>query len=221
MYKIQEHKESKGKIITLCGLDLTGKTTQAKILANNLGAVYMKFPSEDTAIGTMIRSILNHAPVSINTNGNKSAVEWLDRDPRTFQALNFADKINKQSKIEEILLSNTNIIMDRYDIDAYIYGIADSCGIEWTRRLNELLIPSDIAIYFNGPQYTRESSKDLYEDNQEFMTSIKNNFDRIFSTPQGKIFPNTKLVTFDTKNEDIEKVSNRLLGLVEYLLENE
>ena len=215
MYKINYSGNPRGKIITICGLDLVGKSTQAKLLAKNLGAVYMKFPSEDTAIGTMIRAILNNAPVSINTNNRTSNVEWMDRDPRTFQALNFADKINKQSKIEEILLSNTNIIMDRYDIDALVYGIVDGCGKEWTNELNKLLIPSDIAIYFDGPQYKREQEKDLYEDNEEFMLNIKSNFDTLFKNSK---YNNTKLVTFNTRNEPKEKVSERLLGMVEYLL---
>lgn len=217
MYSVIDSNIPRGKIITICGLDLTGKTTQAKLLAQNLGAVYLKFPSEDTAIGTIIRSILNNAPVSINVNNKKSAVEWLDRDPRTFQALNFADKINKQKLIEEILLSNTNIIMDRYDIDALVYGVVDGCGKNWTSELNKLLIPSDIAIYFDGPQYKRESEKDLYEDNEEFMNNIKSTFDSLFKTSS---YNNTKLVTFNTRNEPKERVSDRLLGLVEHLLKN-
>lgn len=204
----------KGKIITISGLDRTGKTTQSKLLANSLDAIYMKFPTNDTYIGKILRSILNDNEISLHIKGNEpTEFQKIKSNCSIFQALNIVNKIEKQEEINDILNSGKNIIMDRYDIDAYVYGTQDGCNESWNRQLVTLLKPSDICIYFNGPQLNRDDKKDMYEDNSLLMENVKKHFDLIFSHTEkySKILNIPILTTFHSNGESIEYIQERFL----------
>lgn len=108
-----------GKLITMEGIDGSGKTTQAEMLVGRLtgeghNAIYTKEPT-DGPIGKMIRQVLQ-GEVKVT--------------PIALQYLFCADRAEHQKEIEEYLKEGKVVVSDRFFWSAVAYGIADIGGEE-------------------------------------------------------------------------------------------
>ncbi|MFZ5391759.1 MAG: dTMP kinase [Patescibacteria group bacterium] len=127
----------KPHFICIEGLDGSGKTTQAKLLAESLNAIYTKEPS-DLPIGRLIREYLKNEKLTI--------------DHHTFQLMYAADR--GEHVIKEILTSlknNQTVITDRYFLSSIAFGAAMGLDFDWLNQINKYFPAPDLCFYLNTP----------------------------------------------------------------------
>ena len=116
------------------GLDGSGSTTQAKLLAERLektgrASLLTKEPTDGTPIGKMIREILQH--------------KW-SASPESLQLLFCADRAEHLRNIIVPALTNKQmVICDRYVLSTLAYG-GMYVDIEWLHDLNKFFIQPDL-----------------------------------------------------------------------------
>ena len=143
-------------LISIEGIDGTGKTTLAKLLTTHYNTKYIKFPSENNEIGKLIKKILNDSFVlSFN-----EAV-----------SLQMLFTINKMLEIENLSYSYSEIvIMDRYIDSALVYGYLDNIPLNYTYELNKFLPTPHLTLILDAsPEICIERLRkrnlfDYYED---------------------------------------------------------
>lgn len=214
MYPIKfsvEFKKHKypGKLIALEGIDGSGKTTQAKLLVDNLNnsgkkAIYTKEPT-DSEIGKLIRRILS---------------EDLVVPPLSLQYLFCADRSIHQEEIEGYLKKGYVIVTDRYFWSAVAYGMADMHGkpdfylaaLSILSMYSQFLAP-DYTIFLDlSPNIAHKrfmNSKDHSEiyDKKEKITKIDLAYKELI-----KRFKKEFILI--SSNKSIDEVSEDLLNLV-------
>lgn len=97
-----------GKLIVIDGIDGSGKTTQTKLLAENLKKAgnpveFFKFPNYDSFFGQMIKQYLN--------NEFGPATEL---NPKLISLLYASDRWESSTKIKKWLSEGKMVILDRY-----------------------------------------------------------------------------------------------------------
>jgi len=128
--------EKKGTFICIEGLDGSGKTTQAKILAKKINnAIYTTEPSKGL-IGNYIR---------------KSYLYSKKRFSPFVEALLFAaDRIEHlESEIIPALNEGTTVICDRYVFSSLAYQGASGISLDWIETINKAILYPDLAIFID------------------------------------------------------------------------
>jgi dTMP kinase len=155
----------KNLFIAFEGIDGCGKSTQVKLLSDNLTAaghkVFCTVEPTDSPIGSIIRSVFSH----------KS-----EADHRTIAGLFVADRLdhllNKTNGMLKMLEEGYTVITDRYYFSSYVYqGV--HMPMEWVILANSLsagLRRPDLNIYIDiAPEISMarlskgRNSLDLYE----------------------------------------------------------
>jgi len=134
--------KERGLFICIEGLDASGKTTHARRLVWNLQkrgfeAIYTTEPSAGE-IGKFIR---------------KYVLQRRKRVPSVVEALLFAvDRVDHVEKeIKPALQEGKIVVSDRYVYSSLAYQGAAGLDIKWIEEINELALPSDLAIYIDVP----------------------------------------------------------------------
>lgn len=153
--------EKKGVFICIEGLDGSGKTTQAKILAKKINnAIYTTEPSKGL-IGNYIR---------------KSYLYSKKRLSPFVEALLFAaDRIEHlESEIIPALNAGTTVICDRYVFSSLAYQGASGISLDWIKTINKAILYPDLAIFIDvEPEKSMcrlNSKKSLMENLQTQIT---------------------------------------------------
>ena len=172
---------TKNLFIALEGIDGSGKSTQVKLLSENLTKaghkVYSTFEPTNSPIGSIIRNIFNHT---------------MEADHRTIAGLFVADRLdhllNKTNGILKKIAEGYTVITDRYYFSSYAYqGI--HMPLDWVIEANSLsadLLRPDFNIYIDilpEISMTRlhqgRSSIELYES-IENLTNVRDKYFEIF-----------------------------------------
>jgi dTMP kinase len=133
-----------GAFIVIEGLDGSGKTTQAKLLATRLNqryrALYTAEPSQGT-IGTFIR---------------ESCLYGRKRLPATVEALLFAaDRVEHvENEIKPALRDGRLVISDRYVYSSLAYQGSAALSIDWIQAINKHALKPDFAVFIDVPPET-------------------------------------------------------------------
>ena len=129
----------KGAFICIEGLDGSGKTTQAKLLAKKLrkshNAVYTAEPSRGK-IGTYIRNRCLYGGKRLST---------------VVEALLFAaDRIEHvETEVLPALHQGKLVISDRYVYSSLAYQGAAGLSLEWIEKVNEHALKPDLAVFID------------------------------------------------------------------------
>jgi dTMP kinase len=134
----------KNLFIALEGLDGSGKTTQAKMLATKLEeqgiSVYKTSEPTNSRIGSIIKDIFKHK---------------MEADHRTIAALFVADRLdhllNKEDGILHKLEEGNTVICDRYYFSSYAYQ-GTHLPIDWVIQANSLsadILRPDLNIFID------------------------------------------------------------------------
>lgn len=129
----------KGVFIVIEGLDGSGKTTQAKLLAAKLRqshrAMYTQEPSKGK-LGKFIRNRILY--------GEK-------RFPTTIEALLFAaDRLEHvQNEVFPALTEGRVVVSDRYVYSSLAYQGSAGLSLEWIETINEHALKPDIALFID------------------------------------------------------------------------
>ena len=131
--------KNRGAFICIEGIDGSGKTTQAKLLANRLkisyNAVYTAEPSRGK-IGTYIK---------------KSYLYGEKRLSIVLEALLFAaDRIEHlENEIFPSLDKGRLVISDRYVYSSLAYQGAAGLSLNWIKKINEHALEPDLAVFID------------------------------------------------------------------------
>jgi dTMP kinase len=137
--RVDPQMNPKGAFIVIEGLDGSGKTTQAKLLAANLkkshGAVYTAEPSQG-AIGKFIRNGILYGETRL---------------PTTVEALLFAaDRIEHiQNEVTPTLEKGRLVVSDRYIYSSLAYQGSAGLSLDWIQTINQHSMKPDLAIFID------------------------------------------------------------------------
>jgi dTMP kinase len=163
------------------GIDGSGKSTQVKLLTENLKnaghKVYFTFEPTDSPIGSLITNIFKHR---------------IEADHRTIAGLFIADRLdhllNKTNGILKKLDEGFTVITDRYYFSSYAYQ-GTHMSLDWVIEANSLsskLLRPDINIYIDiEPEVgmkrlnSGRSSLELYE-NIDNLKKVKDKYFEAF-----------------------------------------
>ncbi len=169
------------------GIDGSGKSTQVKLLTENLKKaghkVFFTFEPTDSPIGSVIRNILNHR---------------IEADHKTIAGLFVADRLdhllNKTCGILKKLDEGYTVITDRYYFSSYAYH-GTHMPLDWVIEANSLsagLLRPDINIYLDitaerGINRLNEgrNAVDLFE-NIENLKKVRNTYFEAFEKLKDK-----------------------------------
>ena len=184
------------------GLDGSGSTTQAKLLAERLeksgrATLLTKEPTDHSPIGKMIREILQH--------------KW-STSAEGLQLLFCADRAEHlKNTIEPALNNHQIVICDRYFLSTLAYG-GMNVDIHWLKELNKFFIQPDLTFLLQlSPEKCLEriagrgSDFELFEK-KEKLEKIWSNYTHLAGE-----FPNTILLDAD---RSIDEISSEIWDMV-------
>jgi dTMP kinase len=154
-------------LVTLEGIDKSGKATQTAILANRLRKMgreveTIAFPDYTTIIGRVIRRYLDGEA---------------DFGPELRQLLYVANRWEKRGDLVLWLGKEKLVIADRYTPSGLVYGLANGLNLEWMINLETGLPPSNLVIVVDvsvATAFEREEVRDVYEANRDFLEKVRN-----------------------------------------------
>ena len=202
-----------GHFIVLEGIDGSGTTTQAEILAQRLGerglpAHATREPS-DGPIGVLIRQILTGRTV-VPTPSGARAPGWA-----TMAALFAADRLDHlESEIAPNLHDGVTVICDRYDHSSVAYQTVSSDGRDgvssWVVELNRHARRPDLTLVLDvDPEVAatrrgmRSGGPELYEVSEMQVELAK------FYRKIDEFFPNDTMIHIDA-NQSVDHVANAI-----------
>jgi dTMP kinase len=169
----------KGKFITLYGINNIGKSTQAKILIDNLkkhgyDAMYIKFPIYSLEpTGVFINNVLRNS-------GNKQHIS--EDELQMWYTLN---RYQFEPQLEEMLMDGKIVVAEDYVGTGLAWGSAKGASLDWLMEMNKYLLKEDLALYLKGKRnlqareenHLHESNDDLIETTQFIYDNLASKFD--------------------------------------------
>jgi len=186
------------------GLDGSGSSTQARLLAEKLEAsghpaLVTKEPTASNPIGRMIRDVLQH--------------KW-QASPEALQLLFSADRAEHlKDEIQPALKKGQIVISDRYLFSTIAFGSLAVPDVEWLKQLNRLYPLPDMTFLFKlDPAecmkriHSRGQPTELFEK-EEKLRKIWKTYEAI-----SKGYPNVHLID---ASQSIEVIREEIWGIVE------
>lgn len=164
----------KGKLITLYGINNIGKSTQAKILIDNLkkhgyDAIYLKYP---------IYALEPTGPFINKSLRGSFADKKIDQAQlQMWFALN---RFQFEPELKEMLLEGKIVIAEDYVATGLAWGSANGVNLDWLMEINKYLMKEDFAVYLKGKRniQARENNH-AYETNDELMETTQFIYDNL------------------------------------------
>ena len=149
------------KLIAVEGPDKLGKTTQCIRLASALnGSTYQKIPSRDGVTYDRIYEMLKTG----------EALE----EPYYFQSLQGMNRLIWQRQMLPMLAQqNEYIILDRWNLSAWIYGKATGMTDRQLDIISKGMAKPDLCFIFQGTAHERPGQDDVYESNSKLQTEAE------------------------------------------------
>jgi dTMP kinase len=200
-------KAKVGKIITLEGIEKSGKTTQAQMLSHylskekQLNTAHFDLPDYQTDVGQIIFKYLNQAEMPSN--------------PEVLHLLYAANRYEIRDVINFHLNDGYVVIMNRYFQSNIVYGSVNGLEIRWLYTLDENMPRSDLTIILDVPVQITEkrgtrTAKNRFEDDKEYKERVREAFLTLAEKEKWKVIDAAR------SKEDIH---NDIIRIVESHLE--
>ena len=173
----QISNDNKGKILTMDGIDASGKRTQSGLLLrhfmrNDIPCTFYSFPDYTTNSGILIKKYLQ---------GNLPIMT-----KREFEKMNMINKLEKKRDILEHLNNGYYVVCDRYIESQYVYGQLEGFELDYIQSINEDLPQSDIVFILDLPirvikkrletRKRKYGRTDKYEENIDFLSKAREKY---------------------------------------------
>ena len=166
-------KKKAGKIITLEGIENSGKTTQAQMLSHylskekHLNTAHFDLPDYQTDLGKIIDKYLNYAEMPSN--------------PEVLHLLYAANRYEIRDVINFHLNDGYVVIMNRYYQSSIVYGYVNGLETGWLSTLDENMPRSDLTLILDVPVQITEKRGTLMKKNRfvydkEFIERVREAF---------------------------------------------
>jgi dTMP kinase len=200
-------KAKVGKIITLEGIEKSGKTTQAQMLSHylskekHLNTAHFDLPDYQTDVGQIIYKYLNQAEMPSN--------------PEVLHLLYAANRYEIRDVINFHLNDGYVVIMNRYYQSNIVYGTVNDLEIRWLYTLDKNMPRSDLTIILDVPVQITEKrgtrmAKNRFEQDREFKERVRKAFLTLAEKEKWKVIDAAR------SKEDIH---NDIIRIVESHLE--
>lgn len=198
--------ERKSLLISLEGIDASGKTTQAYLLNqllihNHLAIASFKFPDYALTSGEIIKQFLSGeiilTPLEIFILFSQNRVE----------------------RLQEILNANSSsrvVIFDRYSESEYAYGQAYKLSLELLITLEAIMPPAEVVLLLDVDPVIAMNRRqniqagDIFEKNYQFQTEVRHNYLNLAEHP---IHPRQKWIVLDG-SKSIQSIHKSIVDLV-------
>jgi len=178
-----------GKIITLEGIEKSGKTTQAQMLSHylrkerHLNTAHFDLPDYQTDVGKLIDKYLNYAEMPAN--------------PEVLHLLYAANRYEIRDVINFHLNDGYVVIMNRYYQSNLVYGSVNGLDTEWLSILDENMPRSDLTIILDAPvQITEKRGTHVNENRfgpaKEFIEKVREAFLSLAEKEKWKVIDATR-----------------------------
>jgi dTMP kinase len=186
----------KGKIITLEGIDKSGKTTQAQMLSSylqkekDLRTAHFDFPDYQTDVGKLIYKYLNYSEMPPN--------------PEVLHLLYAANRYEIRDMINFHIKEGYVVIMHRYYQSNIVYGYVNGLDIEWLSTLDKNMPRSDLTIILDVPvqvmgKRSTSTGANRFEQTKEFIEKVREIFLALAEREKWKV------IDADRSKEDIHQ----------------
>lgn len=132
----------RGFLISIEGLDRSGKTTQSRLLVNSLRRMgYEAIYTAEPSVGEIGHFIRRHI------------LQRRQRIPAVIEAVLFAaDRVDHvKNVIKPMLRKGKIIVLDRYIYSSLAYQGAAGLDLEWLMKINRFAPIPDLSIYIDVP----------------------------------------------------------------------
>ena len=168
-------------IITLEGVDRTGKSTQAGMLvkwmcSQGYKTRLFKFPDYSTQTGRLISGHLKSGRV----------------DPETLHGLMAENRRERLEDIRQAMSEEHILVMDRYVESNMAYGLANGLDREWLARLDKGMPKSDAVILLEmdaAESFGRRGDGDSFESDHSFLKRVAEAYRQEAQTKQWCVVP--------------------------------
>lgn len=159
-------------LVVIEGPDKLGKATQSALLQANLAL-------KERADGTSIR--VGHQEIAARDGITYSRIYKMlengdaKKFPSTFQAFHSTNRLIWQSQqLPQIASKFDVLILDRWTISSWVYGMASGVDEGEIRCLSEDLVKPDLVFVFEGESFkTPERDDDCYEADKPFQVVVR------------------------------------------------
>jgi dTMP kinase len=186
--------------ITIYGVNNIGKSTQSKMLVDNLNAqglkaIHIKFPVYDLEpSGPFINNILRNPDQTQSVSENELQM-WFALNRYQFEPV-----------LKQYLKDGFIVIAEDYIGTSIAWGTAKGASAEWLESLNENLIQEDLSILLVGDRTNEATEKDhIHENNTDLILKVSENLMNL------KVGKKWELVNRQEKFEDTQ---NLILDIV-------
>lgn len=191
---------ARGNLILIEGLDRSGKSTQAEILAQRLNAKLFRFPDRLTPIGKLINEYLTNPQSSLSD-----------------EAAHLLFSANRWEVANEILLTlqeGTHVMLDRYVYSGVAYSLSkpNLRSKEWLYAPEIGLPKPDLTLFLTIPLEELASRKGWGEERYEkesFQAKVRLNFDLVLQANH-----DASVLTVDVGRLLIEESTKKLFGIM-------
>ncbi len=191
--------------ICITGNDASGKATQAKILAERLSATLFAFPDYSTPTGRLIQSHLQEGWHVAREGVKDTTLDNYTYYPKddnalVLQSLMNTNRIERMAELQAAA-ERGHVILDRYDVDAIVYGIRDGLDPIWLEKINaQLPVKPDLYILLDVPVEEgfrrRPQRRDRYERDVKRMEDVRVAYLRLFAEQQSAKLSRTREMVF-------------------------
>ncbi len=192
--------QQKGQFIVFYGVNSLGKSTQAKMLVENLivklgkNAEYLKY------------AIYNLEPSGLLIANYLKEGNSYGFTPREFQLLQVLNRTQYEPKLKERLAKGTWVVAEDYVGTGIAWGMATGVDKDLLYKLNAHLLNENLGILFEGEPYAEALEKtNVHETDPAMLKKVAENF-----TQLAEDFGWHKV----SANQPIEKVQEEILAIV-------
>jgi dTMP kinase len=164
----------KGKLITFYGINNIGKSTQCKILIDNLkkhgyDAVYVKYPVYSIEpSGSYINNVLR------NSNNKQQITE---DELQMWYAIN---RYQFEPELKQMLNEGKIVIAEDYTATGLAWGSAKGASLEWLMEINKYLLKEDMTVYLKGKRNLQAKEYNhIHESNDELVEACQFIYDNL------------------------------------------